>query len=126
MEKAKIVSQEVATLEDLFCNSYYLVRCIRRPLFIWLNSSTYEKAFDILAILSVGIWISMIFSPLVNILVSKGDFKFLFYIAIVAFALDILLNLFFVPLLGGIGAAIAVIISIGFINVASFLKIRST
>jgi O-antigen/teichoic acid export membrane protein len=97
-----------------------------KPLFVWVNGSIYENSFPIFIIFSVGIWLSMMFSPLVNILISQGDFRFLFFLGIAAFVSNILLNLFLVPLFGGVGAAATVILSVGFINIVSFLRIRST
>jgi O-antigen/teichoic acid export membrane protein len=96
-----------------------------KPLFVWVNGSVYEKSFPIFVIFSFGIWLSMMFSPLVNILISQGDFRFLFFLGIAAFVSNVLLNLLLVPLFGGVGAAATVIISIGIINIASFFKIRS-
>ncbi len=97
-----------------------------KPIFTWINGDVYEKSFPIFVVFSFGLWLSMMFSPLVNILISKGEFRFLFSLSILAFFLDILLNLVLVPPLGGIGAAITLIVSIGLINAASFLKTRST
>lgn len=101
-----------------------LFDAIGKPLFVWVNGSAYEKSFPVFVIFTFGVWLSMMFSPLVNILISKGNFRFLFSLGTAAFFFDILLNLFLVPLFGGIGAALSVVISIGIINFAAFLKIR--
>ena len=50
-----------------------------KPLFVWLNGSAYEKSFSIFVIFSIGIWLSMMFSPLVNIIISKGELRFFIY-----------------------------------------------
>jgi len=95
-----------------------------KPLFVWLNGSAYEKSFPIFIVFSIGIWFSLMFSPLVNILMGTNQFNFMFLLGVVAFCINIILNLLLVPSLGGLGAAIAVIISISIINICSFIKIR--
>jgi O-antigen/teichoic acid export membrane protein len=95
-----------------------------KPIFVLINGSTYEKSFPILIVFSIGIWFSMVFSPLVNILLSKNQFRFLFVSGVLAAFTNYLLNLLLVPLMGGIGAAVVVIITHGIINIIAFLKIK--
>jgi O-antigen/teichoic acid export membrane protein len=95
-----------------------------KPIFIGLNGSMYENSFPIFIIFSTGIWLSMIFSPLVNILISKGNFRFLFFLSIVGLCVNILLNLWLVPSFGGMGAALAAVTSVSVINIFSFIKLQ--
>lgn len=82
-----------------------------KPFFVLINSVRYEKAFYIFVILSVGIWLSLMFSPLVNIIMARKAFKFLFMSALGGFILSFVSNYFLISLWGGIGAAFAVIIT---------------
>ena len=82
-----------------------------KPLFVWLNGSAYEKSFSIFVIFSVGIWLSMMFSPLVNIIISKGELRFLFIVSLLALIFNMVGNLLLIPIIGGVGAAIVVILT---------------
>ena len=97
-----------------------------KPFFLWLNGSLYKNSFPMLIIFSIGIWLSMIFSPLVNILISKGLFRSLFSFGVVGLCVNILFNLWLVPSFGGVGAAIAVVTSVGIINILSFIKLQGS
>jgi O-antigen/teichoic acid export membrane protein len=82
--------------------------------FIYINGIQYKKAFFVLTILSVGIWLSIMLSPLVNILWSRKDFKFLFLVSVFALFINILVNFIGVKMWGSVGAAIAVVITHNF------------
>ena len=82
-----------------------------KPLFVWLNGSAYEKSFSIFVIFSIGIWLSMMFSPLVNIIISKGELRFLFIVSLLALIFNMVGNLLLIPIIGGVGAAIVVILT---------------
>ena len=84
---------------------------IGKPLFIWINGSQYEKAFYIFVVFSVGIWLSLVFSPLVHVLMSRKEFRFLFLLSAVAFILTFTGNYMLVPIWGGFGAALVTILS---------------
>ena len=102
----------------------FLFDLFGRPLFIFINGIQYENSFGIFVIFSLGIWLSMMFSPLVNILIASDRYKFLYALSVLALITDLLLNLLLVPSFGGYGAAVAIIVSIGVINVCSFMKIQ--
>jgi len=99
---------------------------VGKPLFIAVNGGTYEKSFLILRVLSVGIWLSLMFSPLVNILISRNDFRFLFLLGGIALMISFGANYLLVPGLGGVGAAISEVLSIGFINLMATVRARYT
>ena len=40
-----------------------------KPLFVWISGAQYERAFYICIVFSFGIWLSLMFSPLVSILI---------------------------------------------------------
>lgn len=82
-----------------------------KPLFIWINGSKYENAFIILIVFLFGLWLSFMFSPLTNILISRGNFRYLFLAGILATIFCLVGNLIMVPLWGGIGAAIITVIT---------------
>ena len=98
---------------DIFAKSF----------FIWINGVQYEKAFYIFIVFSVGVWLSLMFSPLVNILMSREAFRFLFVLGICALILNFTANYFLIPIWGGFGAAVATICSHGLINGSATLYI---
>jgi O-antigen/teichoic acid export membrane protein len=83
--------------------------------FIWLNGPIYANSFYILVILAFGVWLSLMFSPLVNILLSRRDFRYLFILGACALLTSIIGNLILIPLFKGIGAAIVVVIANNFV-----------
>ncbi len=99
---------------------------VGKPLFIAINGGVYEKSFIILVVLSLGIWLSLMFSPLVNILISRNDFRFLFLLGGIALVICFVANYLLVPLMGGVGAAISEVVSIGFINLTATVRARYT
>ena len=94
-----------------------------KSLFVLINGIQYEKAFYMFTIFSAGILLSLMFSPLVQIIMARKAFKFLFLLGVGAFVLNVAGNYFLIPLWGGLGAALVVILSNGFINIASWLRI---
>ena len=88
-----------------------IVDIFGKPLFVWINGTQYEKAFYMFTILSFGAWLSLMFSPLVNVLMARKAFKFLFISAIGTMVLNITGNYFFISLWGGLGAALVIILS---------------
>jgi len=94
-----------------------------KKLFVWISGAQYERAFYIFIVFSIGIWLSLMFSPLVNVLMSRKAFKFLFTLAVGALILNFSGNYLLIPLWGGVGAAVVTILSHGFINIASSTRV---
>lgn len=82
-----------------------------KPIFVLLNGQEYESAFIIFCIMSFGVWLSLMFSPLVNILIGRKDFKFLFGLGLVAFSFSLLANYVGIRNWGALGAAIALVLT---------------
>jgi len=57
----------------------------------------------------------LMFSPLVNVLMSRKAFKFLFTLAVGALILNFSGNYLLIPLWGGFGAAVVTILSHNFL-----------
>lgn len=85
----------------------------------------YVKAYIVSLILFLGA-IPMIFFKLINTLyIAKGRQKFAFYILLVSVITNLLLNMFLIPIIGLVGAAIASVITYsicGTIFLISFMK----
>ena len=95
-----------------------------KPLYVFISGEQYEKSFYMFSVLSIGICLSLMLSPLVNILISKKDFKFLFLLSIAALLINLIGNYFFVKKFGGLGAAIVVLLTQNFfIQTCIFIKI---
>jgi O-antigen/teichoic acid export membrane protein len=82
-----------------------------RPFFVFVNGIQYERSFDILRILVIGFWLSLMLSPLVNILMSRREFHFLFLLSLGAFVVNVVASYIGVRVSGGMGAAIAVVLT---------------
>jgi O-antigen/teichoic acid export membrane protein len=92
---------------------------VGKPLFVWINGAQYEQAFGVFVVLSVGIWLSLMFSPMVNILIARKNLRSLFALGAVALVMNLVGGYALVRLWGGIGAATSVVLSTGFVNVAA-------
>jgi O-antigen/teichoic acid export membrane protein len=128
VEMQNSVSQKVFFKQWLQWNGWLILPILLfdilgKPLFVLMNGKIYEQSFPIFVIFSLGIWLSMMFSPLVNVLIGEGKFRFLFFLSSAALILNILLNLLLVPQFGGIGAAVVVIATYAFINISTVLRI---
>jgi O-antigen/teichoic acid export membrane protein len=97
---------------------------VGKPLFVWVNGVQYERSFDIFVILSFGIWFSLMFSPLINILIARRDFRFLFLLGAIGVVVSLAGNYLLVPLFGGMGAAISIVSYTGFINLTANFRAR--
>ena len=100
-----------------------LVDLLGKPIFIWINGVRYERAFYIFVVFSLGVWSSLMLSPLVNVLIARKDFKVMFLIALGAFCLNFTGNYIFVPRWGGLAAAIVTISSVAFVGIMLFARI---
>lgn len=80
-----------------------------KPLFVWVNGSQYDGAFNIWIVFSIGVWLSMILSPPGNILISRGNFRFLFVVAFFSAIFCLSGCYFLIPLWGGFGAAVIMV-----------------
>jgi len=97
-----------------------------KSFFLGINGIQYERAFYMFIIFSIGIWLSLMFSPLVNILMSRKAFKFLFALAIGALCLNFTGNYLLIPLWGGFGAAVVTVMSHGLINIIAGIMVFSS
>ena len=96
---------------------------ILKPAFIFVNGVQYEAAFPILMVFSVGVWLSLAFSPLVNVLMSRRAFRFLVLLAAIALTVNAVGNYAMVPRWGGLAAAYVTIASYALINVSSAIRV---
>ncbi len=88
-----------------------LVILFAKPLYVLVVGVRYTYSFTIFRILLVGVWLSLMFSPLVQILLSRKDFKFLFLASLGALAAGVVVNYVGVQLWGPVGPAVSVIVS---------------
>jgi O-antigen/teichoic acid export membrane protein len=91
--------------------------------YIILNGSQYEKSFPIWVVLSIGIWLSLMFSPLNNILTARKNFKFMALLGAIAFGVNFTGNYFLIPKYQGIGAAFINVLTHAIINLSAFCRI---
>lgn len=91
-----------------------------KPLFVWLNGGKYAGAFSVWVIFSVGIWFSLMLSPLVNILIGQQRYRTLFLLACVSLLMGLIGYNLAVPRWGGMGAAGVAVLSQFVINFGAF------
>lgn len=87
-----------------------------KPAFIWINGKQYDRAFYILVAFIPCIWIGLTCSPLVNIIIARKAFGFLFVLGAAALVLNVVGNYLLIPSLGGLGAAVVVGLSHALVN----------
>jgi O-antigen/teichoic acid export membrane protein len=97
-----------------------------KPLFILINGAQYERAYLVFVIFTIGVWISVTCSPLVNVLRSRKAFTFLVILAFSALVINVTGNYLLIPVFGGAGAAFITVASHAAINVTSALRVFFT
>lgn len=100
-----------------------LLYLVGKPLFVFVNGAKYEDSYTIFGVFSIGIWLSLSFSPLVNILIAQKSYIFLFSMSSMLLIIAFLLHYLLVPLLGGIGASIVTVTVYSLLNVSIFLRL---
>lgn len=94
-----------------------------KPVFMLINGSQYGKAFYIFEIFSLGIWFSLMLSPLVNVLMSRREYRFLFLLSVISLTLNIILNYMFIPTYGSYAAAVVNVLCYLIINLSSVIRV---
>jgi len=94
-----------------------------KRIFLWISGAQYSRAFLIFIVFSIGIWLSLIFSPLVNLLISRKIFKFLVLLGTGTLIFNFVGNYLLIPIWGGVGAAFITVFSHGLLNVCAGLKL---
>jgi len=74
----------------------------------------------------IGIFISLVFSPLVNILIANNHHRFLVLLSIVVFTLTFFSHYYFTSRYGVMGATVITVLSSALMNISAFLKIYGT
>lgn len=92
-------------------------------LFPVLNGNGYNDAILVFQILTLGVGMSYIFAPNVNIVMSSKKYKELCFFACISLFINTFGNLIFIPLYGTTAAAVSTIISQAILNVLSTLLV---
>ena len=92
----------------------------------WVNLEGYDKALDVVFIVSLGKLSTMSMGCLNNIITNSKYYTYVFWFSIVSAVLAVVLNLYFINEMGIIGAAYATLIVIVLINIAKILLIQFT
>ena len=88
---------------------------IGKPIFLGLNGVQYAGAYDVFRVLLVGVWLSLLLSPLVNILIGRRDFRFLCLVGAFGAIVSVLSNYVLIRSLGAVGAGIATVLTINIV-----------
>ena len=87
--------------------------------------STYVAAAPSLRILSLGFIINNLFGPNQSILLAMGESRFIMWTALAAAIVSFILNVFLIPPLSIVGAAIAMAVSVNLVKVIIAVKAYS-
>jgi len=86
----------------------------------WIDLGKYPQSVDVFRVLCASAVISFAFSPYVNIVMRYQKFRFLSGLIIFSLTVAVLLNLFLIPELGAIGAAMTTLTASASFNVPIF------
>ena len=126
-------SKDFATLEALFKTTtkwiffsgvsiFYLVSVLRVEL-LSIFGTEFSGGGNILIVLGIGNLLNALSGPTGQILVMTGKQRWEMYNTIIMIFLNFFLNLFLIPRIGTIGAAIATAISISLMNIAKLIEV---
>jgi len=93
------------------------------PLFLLLSGKQYLGSVNVFRVFCVGVVISLMFSPLVNILIGKKKFAFLAILSFIAFALNFAGNLILIEPYGIMGVTTVEVITYFFLNISIFVGV---
>jgi O-antigen/teichoic acid export membrane protein len=94
-----------------------------KPVMVFLNGPRYLSAILPFQLFCVGAIISLMFSPLVNIVMARKKYFFLAVLGFTAFFINFIGNYLFIPLYGIIGATGVTVVSYAVINLVAYFKI---
>ncbi len=102
---------------------FFILVMIYPRLFLGLMfGNQYLGADDVLRVLSCGIFFASIVGPTGNLLIVIGKPRIIFYDTLLAYILNVLLNLALIPELGIIGAALATALSLVCYNILTIFQ----
>ncbi len=88
-----------------------------------LNGSAYGEVIPTFNILMIGVFISYVFAPNVSVMMAAKRLRDLCLIALLSFVINCLICYMAIPDIGAMGAAIAVVVSNGLLNVTCTIYI---
>jgi O-antigen/teichoic acid export membrane protein len=100
-----------------------LLAFFAEPVFETLNGKSYLASIPLFRVFCIGIFISLVFSPLVNILIANNQHRFLVKLSIVVLGLNFLGHYYFTSKYGIMAASIVTVASSAIMNMSTFLKI---
>lgn len=86
-----------------------------------INGSEYNNSIAIFRILSIGVCISYLFSTNVANMTSEKRYKELCAICAISLSINIIINYFFIPILGANATAIGTVLANAILNISCFL-----
>jgi O-antigen/teichoic acid export membrane protein len=88
----------------------------------WIDMGKYPDAVITFRILCVSAIISFSFSPHVNIVMRFEEYKFLVCLIVIAFFMNVGINIWLIPIFGAIGVGIATLISAAIVTIPIFFQ----
>lgn len=90
-----------------------------------IDGGRYPGSVPVFRILCLSAIVSFALSPYANVLISDGEYRFMFVGAVLASVLSLLLNVVLVPRFGATGAAVTMLVAYGLFNGVVFLRARA-
>jgi O-antigen/teichoic acid export membrane protein len=122
-EKQRAFIMQWLKLSSLFIVPVLVLAFFTEPIFGILNGQRYVASIPLFRLFCIGIFISLVFSPLVNILIANDDHRFLLALSVSVFLLNFAGHYYFTSQYGAIGACIVTVVSSAIMNLTPFVKL---
>ena len=100
-----------------------IAACVLTPWFMpWIDGGRYPDAVPIFWILAASAFISFACSPYVFVVMRFGRLRFLLVLVLITAVFNTTLNAVLIPTCGGVGAAVATLLSYAFLNGTTFYR----
>ena len=94
-----------------------------KPLFILLNGEAYGDSAVIFKIFCIGVVISFMFSPLINILIGAKRYAYITMIAFMALIMNFVGNMLAIRVYGILGVTVVTVVTYVFVNTLTFVGV---
>jgi len=123
-EKQKKFTDRWVRLSSLTIIPIGILAVCSKPLMNFLNGPGYTDSVFLFQLFCISMVISLMFSPIANILIARKEYSFLAVLGFVALVLNFIGNYLFIPVYGAIGATISIILSFVIINLSIYLRLK--
>jgi len=91
-----------------------------------LNGNKYSGAVPLFKIFCIGLLISLLFSPIINLIIARKDYKFLVVTALIVLIINSFSNYYYVPKSGIMAACVISVTSHAILNLCGFVRVLTS